>query len=474
MVQQTTYLQRAGATFLALINDLKRNEAAAAHDLGVSEELIHEIVAGERPITREILDKAVKIWPVNERDFFPLHDDASEGVLVMNKSQSVASSRVLQRAGRDYYEYRDTAMSRVAMIRPEWIKMLQVVHDNDPENPSVEWNNGHFLFQFTYFVGEVNYYYEWNGRKFCEPMNTGDSVFGLPFAKHSFASRNPQSPALILALTYGGRLVGDAQHELGILGDESACKYVLPMENQIEAHSALLRFHVANGSYSCDYLAAATGIKKMRLKKALSGEVALASHELQSLAETLHVPVRDLLVPQLDTHNGVLIVHHEDAQSWMLPSEEQPSYRMRELAGSCVTPYSKSLEIELLPHSGQAHHLEAGTHQYGYNLGPAPATLGWICDGARHRKVIQPEESFFIKPHISHWFESQEPTRLLILRVGGKIVGDALLEASIVGKESLSRVVAETMCWYNEEGSHHGDHATEPGHVMAGAAAAVS
>jgi methylphosphonate synthase len=470
MLQQTTYLQRAGATFLALINDLKRNEASAARDLGVSEDLIHEIVAGERPISREILDKAVKIWPVNERDFFPIHDDVSEGVVVMNKSQSVASSRVLQRAGRDYYEYRDTAMSRVAMIRPEWIKMLQIVRDNDPENPNVEWNNGHFLFQFTYFVGEVNYYYEWNGRKFCEPMNTGDSVFGLPFAKHSFGSRNPKSPALILALTYGGRLVGDAQHELGVLGDESACKYVLPMDDQIESHSALLRFHVANGSYSCDYLASAAGIKKARLKKALSGEVALAAHELQALADALRVPVRDLLVPHLDTTNGVVIVHHENAPSWVLPNEEQSSYRMRELAGSSVTPYSKSLEIEVLPHSGDPLPLETGTHQYGYNLGPAPATLGWICDGTRHSKVVQPEESFFIKPHIAHWFESLEPTRLLLLRVGGKIVGDALLEASIVGKESLSRVVAETMCWYNEEGSHHDDHSAAQSVALAAAA----
>jgi methylphosphonate synthase len=436
----------------------------------VSEDLIHEIVAGERPISREILDKAVKIWPVNERDFFPIHDDVSEGVVVMNKSQSVASSRVLQRAGRDYYEYRDTAMSRVAMIRPEWIKMLQIVRDNDPENPNVEWNNGHFLFQFTYFVGEVNYYYEWNGRKFCEPMNTGDSVFGLPFAKHSFGSRNPKSPALILALTYGGRLVGDAQHELGVLGDESACKYVLPMDDQIESHSALLRFHVANGSYSCDYLASAAGIKKARLKKALSGEVALAAHELQALADALRVPVRDLLVPHLDTTNGVVIVHHENAPSWVLPNEEQPSYRMRELAGSSVTPYSKSLEIEVLPHSGDPLPLETGTHQYGYNLGPAPATLGWICDGTRHSKVVQPEESFFIKPHIAHWFESLEPTRLLLLRVGGKIVGDALLEASIVGKESLSRVVAETMCWYNEEGSHHDDHSAAQSVALAAAA----
>jgi len=102
--------------------------------------------------------------------------------------------------------------------------------------------------------------------------------------------------------------------------------------------------------------------------------------------------------------------------------------------------------------------LSTGLHQYAYNLGPSPVTLGWICDGIEHGTAIEPEESFYIKPHITHWFENVEgkhaPGRVLLFRVGGKIVGDTALEASIIGKKSLGRVVAETMFWYNAAGSH--------------------
>lgn len=456
MSYPTTYLQRAGATFRTLINDLKRNETAAASELGVDVSVIRAIIAGEQPMAREILERAVRIWPVNERDFFPIHDDTSNDVLIMRNSESEASSRVFQRAGFDYYEYRDTAMSHVSMLRPEWIKMLHVVTDNDPDNPSVQWNNGHFLYQFTYFVGEVNYYYEWNGRKFCAPMVTGDSVFGLPFAKHSFASRNPDSPALILALTYGGRLMGDAQHELSVLGADSACDYVLPLDDRTQAQSALLRLHMTNGSYSIDYLAEASGVGRERLEAALSGEQ-LEVEELDSLADALRVPVRELIAPVSDTTNGVVIVRHADAPGWLLPNAELPCYRARELAGSRVMPHSKSLEIEILPDAGTWNHVTTALHQYGYNLGASPFTLGWTFDGREQREVIEPDDSFYIKPHVTQWFEPSdssaqaEPSRALLLRVGGKLSGDATLEASFIGRDSLRRVVAETTCWYNAE-----------------------
>ena len=39
----------------------------------------------------------------------------------------------MQRKGRDYYEYRDTAMSRNAPFRPEWIRVLQIVDNNNPK-----------------------------------------------------------------------------------------------------------------------------------------------------------------------------------------------------------------------------------------------------------------------------------------------------------------------------------------------------
>src|SRR5215813_3077316 len=212
------YLQRAGATFRSLLNDLKRNEETAAKELGVEVSLIEQIIAGVHPIPFELIQKAVRVWPVNERDFFPLHDDAPNGAILMREEDSAATARVLKRGGKNYYEYRDTAMSRMAMIRPEWIRILHHVNDSDPQNPTIEWNHGHFLYQFTYFVGEVNYYYEFAGTRQCIPMVSGDSVFGLPFSRHTFASRNLAAPGLILALTYGGRLLGDPQHELRVLG----------------------------------------------------------------------------------------------------------------------------------------------------------------------------------------------------------------------------------------------------------------
>lgn len=452
------YLGRAGATFLEIINDLKRNEEAAAQDLGVDVSVIHEIISGRRTLSEDLLAKACRVWPVNPRDFFPIHDDVPDGLLIMRAEDSARSSRVFQRGGGDYYEYRDTAMSRVAMIRPEWIKMLHPVEDNDADNPTVRWNNGHFLYQFTYFIGEVNYYYEWNGRRFCEPMNTGDSVFGLPFAKHSFASRNPAAPGLILALTYGGRLLGDAQHEMGVLGAETSCRFVLPIENEAAARAALLRLHADNAGHTTASLAEASGLPRERVAACLSGAETPDGETLGRLARGLQVPLRELLPVLPDTRDGVVIVKGADAQSWVLPEEGLPAYRVKRLAGSVVTPFSKSLDVEVLANGqGGVHRLESSLHQYGYNHGSEPVELFWDNAGQEHRTTLFPGDSFYVKPFVPHGFRrlagDSSTARVLLLRVGGKTVGDATLEMSVVGTKSLHRVVAESMRWYNPEGA---------------------
>jgi len=381
-----------------------------------------------------------------------------DGIKLMRRNASVASRRVFQRGGGDYYEYRDTAMSRVAMIRPEWIKMLHSVDDVDPDNPTVRWNNGHFLFQFTYFVGEVNYYYGWQGQRFCEPMNTGDSVFGMPFARHSFASRNSEDPGLILALTYGGRLVGDAQHELGVLGNEAAGRFVLPLDGEAAAHGALLRSHLRHASYTAAHLAAAAGLDRDHLDELLEGRRTPDAATLRSLADALRVSPRELVPTLPDTDNGVVVVKHDAAPWWLLPEDGAPSYRLRRLAGSRVTPFSKSLEVEVLA-DGDTATLEVGLHQYGYNPGRVPVDLAWEHGGETFRARVEPEDSFYVKPWVRHRFSAPQPSapgssgdpvpKLLLLRVGGKVVGDVALEASLVGGESLNRVVSETMCWYD-------------------------
>ena len=102
----------------------------------------------------------------------------------------------------DYYEYRDSATSRLSSFRPEWIKELRVVENNDPLNKDVAYNNGHFMHQLTFFVGPVNFYYQYKGEYTCETMNTGDSNYIPPFIPHSFTTRNNDQEANIEALTF--------------------------------------------------------------------------------------------------------------------------------------------------------------------------------------------------------------------------------------------------------------------------------
>ena len=170
-------LVRFGNYFLGMLNDLKRRPEDAANELNVSLEEITGIIEGKKEITSKIISRAVKIWPVNYRDFFLIHDDCPDGIKIMRNEDSAKSSRVMDRGGMPYYEYRDTAMSSVALFRPEWIEELCIVEDNDPNNLAVQWNNGHFMHQFTYFIGDVNYYYRGpdGEKKVAQPLASGDN-----------------------------------------------------------------------------------------------------------------------------------------------------------------------------------------------------------------------------------------------------------------------------------------------------------
>ena len=216
---------KSGKNFLGILNDIKRRPEDAAKELQISLDDINSIINGKKLLSSEIVNKAIKIWPVNARDFYVIRDDCTSGIKIMRSEESKKSSRIMNRAGNPYYEYRDTVMSTVAPFRPEWILDLCVVDDNEATNSNVQWNNGHFMHQFTYFIGEVNFYYrDLDGNKKVEIMNTGDSMYITPFTPHSFTTRKgAKEHGLILALTYGGKLTGDVQQELSGLSVETWC-----------------------------------------------------------------------------------------------------------------------------------------------------------------------------------------------------------------------------------------------------------
>ncbi len=451
------YVRRTGAVFRSLINDLKRDDESAATELGIDLGDLRAMLAGERPIPAGVIESAVRLWPVNERDFHPVHDDCPDGVRLVRRSESAASSRVLQRGGRDYYEYRDTAMSRVSMFRPEWIRMLHVADGQDPDEPGVEWNNGHLLHQFTYFVGEINYYYEWSGRRFCAAAGSGDSVWGLPFAPHSFAARTAGEPAYILALTYGAGLVGDAQHELAVLGPETARRSALPVAGEQAARAALLRLHAGNAGLTPAALGLLARIPEARLRALLEGEAGPDREELERLAAGLQVPAAALLPVTADTVDGVRLLRAADVVRWGYPDGGAPDYRLGRLAGSRLHPFTRSLEIDVLSEDGEREPaaLETSLHQYVYCLGPAPVRLGWSREGSSFEEVLEAGDSMYVKPFVPHRFGrlgAGAEARLLALRIAGKTRLEAATELGAMPAEGVARVVAEDRQWYDPGG----------------------
>ena len=446
---QSKKLIKSGKNFLGILNDIKRRPEDAARELKVSLDEINSILSGKKELSADIIEKATKIWPVNARDFYIIHDDCPQGIKIMRSEESKQSSRIMERAGHPYYEYRDTAMSKTAPFRPEWIMELCSVDDNDPRNKLVQWNNGHFLHQFTYFIGEVNFYYiDSDGEKKVAVMNTGDSMYITPFVSHSFASRNgAKQPGLILALTYGSKITGDIQQELSALlnlGQE----FALDFSTVEKSTSALLKYFREISSLSFDEISKRADIPTNKIVEFESGKTTPSNSDLQKLAEALTANLRDLL-PNDKTENKVIVKHHDEGKKWFYPNQTR-AYEFVELANTTILPYSKSFEIKINNVDNNELDLRAGLHQYVYNIGNNTITINWILDGQIFSEKIHPNDSLCIKPFVEHNFRGEG--KLLVLRIGGKIVGDSQRELSFVGKENTKRAISETMQWFNPKG----------------------
>ena len=446
---------KSGSNFLGILNDIKRRPEDAAEELGLSLETITSIIEGKSDLSYEIIERATKIWPVNKRDFFVIEDDCPVGIKLMTAQDSEKSKRVMERAGKPYYEYRDTAMSKIAPFRPEWIMELCSVNDNDPENSKLQWNNGHFMHQFTYFIGNVNFYYrDESGKKCTAVMNTGDSMYITPFVPHTFATRGDGNSndishpkGLILALTYGGKLTGEPQQELSSLSGLGS-EFALDFSSKENSGASLLVFHRESANFSINELSRRTSISIEDIEKFESGESIPTFSQYEKIASALTINIRDL-IPNDKIEDKVVIKNKNDEPTWIYPHDTK-SYEFRELASSTSLPFSKAFEISTLKNNNEELDLKSGLHQYVYNIGTSSVTINWIIQGKKHNEEIQPGDSLYIKPFISHNFCGLG--KLLVLRIGGKVAGESQRELSIVGKKNAERAISETMQWFDSKG----------------------
>ena len=437
---------KAGSNLRGLLNDLKRRPEDAAKELDFPIEELNKFLEGDKEVSFEFISKACRKWPVNERDFFVVKDDTYLGIKKMTEETSQESSRIMQRAGNDYYEYRDTVLTTVTTFRPEWIKQLCFVEDNSPNNSKVQWNNGHFMHQFTYFIGDVNFYYVNDmGEKCVQEMNTGDSCYITPFVPHSFTTRAESTePGLILALTFGSNLSGDSKLELSALSDPIlASEYALNFENQDLAKGELIKFFRESFSISIEELSKRTKFPQEELTDYETGNLKIGYDQINTIAKALGINVRDLLVYEDQKEKSVINKKFEDGLTW----NNEGKLTFVELANSSNLPFTRSLHISV-NNEDKSFVEKIGLHQYIYNVGSTSINL----HTGEHTEEIKPGDSCYVKPFLNHSLTGEGS--LLSLRIGGKMNGDSLRELSFIGKDNTKRAISESLPWFNVKGKN--------------------
>lgn len=452
------YREALGARVLSEANDLKRTPEALASELGFDPKTVRAVIAGQADISvsRTLIEAMSDTYPVALADLWLEPDDTLAGIKVMRAADSKASARVFDRAGPGgtfgpYYEYRDTAMSRISPFKPEWIQQLRTVSDSRPDNPEVAYNNGHLLHQLTFFFGEVNFYWRTNGQAHAAEMNTGDSNYITPFVPHSFTSRNPKKPGLILAVTFAGQ-VRQALAVFNRIGVEAADRLAGDLRNGAQAFAARLDRHLAAEFLSREELMERLvdgGLDRNRAR-ALSGDQAVSTtEELQAIATALNVRTEDLMVSPLAEGEDVVMRFATDNHARLYPNRNRPAYRLRELVRTRHQPGMKGFQVTVLEDGDDvAAHIRSGLHEYVYNYGDAAVRLDW--DGG-HQAILEPGDSACVCPMVEHRFSCQPgngAAELLLVRVPGALNDDVITEYAAFEPHGRARVAGETRRWF--------------------------
>lgn len=349
------YLKKMGSRIRSEFNDLKRTLVSASKELDIDLIELENIISGNCNLddTHKLIFKIGEKYSIDISDLFLLEDDCDNGVKLMKGYESKLSSRIYDRKDKDnnlkpYYDYRDTAMSKLCPFKPEWIRELRVVENSDPNNPDVVYNVGHLMHQMTFFIGPVNYYWkDENGKSYCKEFNTGDSNYITPYYPHSFTSRDKNKDAIIIAVTFGGD-VRRSLKEMYWMGKNRIQKFI-----------------------------------EMGKKKS-KNIISIPTNEHANLK---HLGISDSLNKEYHIINS--------------------SYKIKKLMDAHPLSICRGFNIEVL--SGGVNDIfESSFHTYAYNYGDSSVYFYWENNGINYKKLFEPGDSIYIQPFIKYSYENKE------------------------------------------------------------------
>jgi len=447
-----------GARILSEANDLKRTPGALAADLGLEPALVDDAIAGRGSVenAESILRQMVETYPISLCDVWIDEDDTDDGCRLIRNEESAATGRKFDRLNAQggksiYYEYRDTAMSKLAPFKPEWIQPLRYVEDADPDNPDVAYNKGHLMHQMTFFIGDVNFYWTVEGKNYCAEMVTGDSNYVTPFVPHSFTSRTPGKPGLIIAITYGGE-VRHAMSDFGRVGADGAEALSGDLRDLKVAYRARLSYLMSAESLTEDELAVRLteiGLDRSRAEGLACGSVIPEEADRNALADVLSCRPGDISLSSLSSDQEVVVRRVSESRIRAYPNSNNVCYRLSELARTPHQPTTKIFGADIVgPLDPDAGALRHGLHEYVYNYGDAPVDMAW---GDGRVDKLMPGDSAYFMPYVSHSFgriDGEGEGKLAIARISGKLTLGAITEFASFDANGRQRAVQENTQWF--------------------------
>jgi len=455
---QRSHLKILGKRILAEANDLKRTPEALAHDLGYELSVVQSVIDGKADleVTKTLLTRMCENYPISLADLWVDADDTTEGVKLMRAHDSQSTTRVFSRKDQfgehtSYYEYRDTVMSQTAPFKPEWIKPMRVVEDSNPENPNVSYNKGHLLHQCTFITGEVNFYWELDGFRYCTELNTGDSNYITPFVPHSFTSRNGDKLGLVIAVTFGAE-VRKALNQFIHAGTSRIEAMTDNLSDKIQAFKSRLNRYLNAESLEVQEFInrlANAGIDSGCAAEIANGKKLPSPVQLNTIADVLSLRTEDLSVTPMNTEDAISVQRSKNTDPRYYPSVDDTAYILKELVRTKHNPYLRGFDITVLDkpkhiNSWFCHHL----HEYIYNFGDTPIQLYWHDN---HEETLETGDSAYIQPMIKHCFASRKkhkPGHLVVVRVPGALNDFVINEFSRYPSEARRRVIQETDIWF--------------------------
>tara|TARA_Y100000590_G_scaffold464235_1_gene633188 strand:- start:1141 stop:2448 length:1308 start_codon:yes stop_codon:yes gene_type:complete len=433
---------KSNIKFQKILNDLKKRPIDASKDLKISEKKIKDFLKGKLEIPDKIIHKALKIWPVNYSDFYSITDDIKKNFLIMRSKDSDLTERIMNRGGKPYYAYKDTVVSKLSPFKPELIEELVKVKDNSPNNNQVKFNNGHFLHQFTYFIGPVNFYYEIKGKKKVAKMNTGDSMYISPYVRHSFTTRKNKKNinGKILALTFCDVLNNDIIDQICILGYNKVKDYKININDEKNSFWKNLDFHLNIASINYKKIKEFT---KIDLKKIKKNKRKLNLQQTKKISECLNVNIKNLIPP--NKSQEVIIIKHSDSRIWHFPNEVKKIYRFKELANINMLPMVRSYEVDIISEANHNFFLKVPSHQYIYNIGNKKISINVE---NKNKDYLDPGDSMYLKPNTKHKFINKG--KLLISRVNGSFSSDVIYQISSFSNYNLKKTINDNRPWFNK------------------------